>query len=81
MGLPGSDPGQARLQGRWEMRSQAPSSSSSRYSRTGYSVPHDVQRRITVVQPTLSTTFLPQDLHFIRTPGSRESEYRGREMD
>ena len=63
------------------MRSQASSSSSFRYSRTGYSLPHAVQRRETARQPTFSTTSLPQDLHVISTLRSQESEYRRQEND
>jgi hypothetical protein len=60
------------LQGRREIFSHVSSSIWSEYSRIEKSLPHAVQRMLTVRQPIRSSTSLPQDLQFIET--SREQE-------
>jgi len=58
---------QALLQGRWEICSHVFSSNWSIYSLTGKSLPHDVQRTVTVRQPIRRNASPPHIVHFITT--------------
>jgi hypothetical protein len=60
----------ARLQGRREIFSHISSSIWSEYSLIEKTLPHDVQRNDTSRQPIRSSTFLPQNLHFIKASPS-----------
>jgi len=53
------------LLGRRAIFSHVSSSSSSRYSLIGNSLPHDVQRMVAAFQPILRTTSFPHALHFM----------------
>jgi hypothetical protein len=66
----------ALLEGRRAIFSHVSSSSSSRYSLTGNSLPHDVQRMVTAFQPILRTTSLLHALHFINTFNQLMKVYR-----
>ena len=70
-----------RFTGRRAIRSQVSSSISPRYSPTGYSLPHAVQRIATFLQPILSTTSLPQALQVMGTSTHQDTGDRIQEPE